>query len=377
LPQFRATVKQTMATIRRRGELQWEVQIRRNGFPRQNKTFITRAEAQAWANMIESEMSRGVWLSRGEAESTTLTDALTRYEREVTPRKRSATDELPKLRVLARTDIAKRTLASVRSADIAALRDEWLADGWAPATVVRLLALLSHVFSTARREWGMESLSNPVELVTKPRVANARTRRIIGTDPVPDDDDNDSRSRELAGGEIERIIAATRSSLLPPLIHLALETGMRRGELCRLRWQHVDLTSRVAHLPSEVCKNGEARDVPLSPLAVDVLRSLRRVERIDGRVFTIADPHAVTRAFSRAVARARATYERKCAAAGKRPNPQYLKDLRWHDLRHEATSRLAAHFQMHELAKITGHKTPQMLLRYYHPNAAELAKKLG
>ena len=369
-----------MATIRRRGELQWEVQIRRNGFPRQNKTFTTRAEAQAWANMIESEMSRGVWLSRGEAESTTLAEALSRYEREVTPRKRSAADELPKLRVLARTDIAKRTLASVRSADIAALRDAWLARRWAPATVVRLLALLSHVFSTARREWGMESLSNPVQLVTKPRVANARTRRLIAEDPAaPEpadadgDDDDDLGKRRMVNGEIDRIVAATKSQLLPALLRMAVETGMRRGELCKVRWEHLDLSRRVARLPAEICKNGEARDVPLSSAAVDTLNQVPRHR--SGRVFPLA-PHSVTRAFERAVERARAQYERECAEADQKPDPQYLSDLRWHDLRHESTSRLAARFQMHELAKIIGHKTPQMLLRYYHPDAAELAKKL-
>ncbi len=138
-----------MATIRKKDEHQWHVQVRKKGYPQQTKTFTTRAEAQAWANIIESEMSRGIWLDHGGAESTTLAAALARYEREVTPRKRGAADEVPKLRVLSRDDIAKRMLVSGRSAGLATLRDKWLADGLAPATVVRLLALLSHVFSTA------------------------------------------------------------------------------------------------------------------------------------------------------------------------------------------------------------------------------------
>ncbi|WP_239005636.1 tyrosine-type recombinase/integrase, partial [Salmonella enterica] len=48
----------------------------------------------------------------------------------------------------------------------------------------------------------------------------------------------------------------------------------------------------------------------------------------------------------------------------------------FHDLRHEATSRLAEIFPMHELTKITGHKDPRMLMRYYHPKAEDLALKL-
>ena len=370
-----------MATIRKKGEHQWHVQVRKRGYPQQTKTFTTRAEAQAWANMTESEMSRGVWLDRGEAETTTLAEALTRYEREVTPKKRSADDEVPKLRVIRRAEIAKRMLASVRSSDIAALRDEWLADGSAPATVVRLLALLSHVFSTARREWGMESLANPVQLVSKPRVLNARSRRLIAEDPTPPrvptangNDDEESGEQRMMNGEIDRIMAATQSPLLPALIRIAIETGMRRGELCKVRWDHLDLPRRVAHLPAAICKNGEARDVPLSTVAIDTLNQVPR--HASGRVFPLA-PHSVTRAFDRAVERARTQYERECAKADRKPDPKYLTDLHWHDLRHESTSRLAALFHMHELAKIIGHKTPQMLLRYYHPDAAELAKKLG
>jgi hypothetical protein len=72
-----------VASIRKRGQHQWEAQVRRQGYPAQSKTFNTKAEAEAWAKMIESEMSRGVWLSRSEAEATTLYEALARYETDV------------------------------------------------------------------------------------------------------------------------------------------------------------------------------------------------------------------------------------------------------------------------------------------------------
>jgi hypothetical protein len=61
-----------MATIRNRGEYQWEAQVRRNGYPAQRKTFETKADAQAWARMIESEIDRGIFVSRAEAERTAL-----------------------------------------------------------------------------------------------------------------------------------------------------------------------------------------------------------------------------------------------------------------------------------------------------------------
>ena len=118
-----------MATVTKRGPYQWRAQVRRQDFPAQSRTFEKKADAIAWAADVESRMARHVWVSSAEAEATTLAEALTRYEREVTPKKRSAADEVPKLRVISRAEIAKRMLASVRSADIAALRDKWLADG--------------------------------------------------------------------------------------------------------------------------------------------------------------------------------------------------------------------------------------------------------
>jgi len=139
-----------------------------------------------------------------------------------------------------------------------------------------------------------------------------------------------------------------------------------------LRWEHIDLERRVAHLPST--KNGSARDVPLSTRAVVTLQSMGVTAT--GRVFDIR-PDAVTRAFERAVQRARQTYELECKAQGVMPVTNFLSDLRFHDLRHEATSRLAEIFPMHELTKITGHKDPRMLMRYYHPRAEDLARKLS
>lgn len=371
-----------MASIRKRGPYQWEAQIRRRGYPAQSKTFDIKAEAEAWAKMIESEMSRGVWVSRSEAEATTLYEALIRYEEEVSPAKKGAAQESSILRTFKAVDLAKRPLASIRSADVAKLRDEWLKD-YKPATVLRRLAVLSHVFNISRKEWGMESLSNPIELVRKPQPNNARTRRIAAVDPASDAPGaNDTATdRGAQDGELERVVAASGSTLLPSIIWLAVETAMRRGEIVSLRWEHIDLKRRVAHLPST--KNGSARDVPLSSHAVSVLQALMDVHNVErgdsgnsGRVFEIRSD-AVTRAFERAVKRARKLYVEQCKAEGQRQNGGFLTDLRFHDLRHEATTRLASIFPMHELTKITGHKDPRMLMRYYHPRAEDLAKRLA
>ena len=370
-----------MATIRRRGPHQWHAQVRRQGWPSQTKTFDTKAEAEAWAAMIESEMNRGVWLDRSEAENTTLHELLNRYEKEVVPKKRGAVQESSVLAAWRETALSLRMVATVRGADVAALRDDWL-KVLAPATVLRRLAVLSHVFNTARREWGMESMANPVELVGMPTPDNARTRRVVVHPSA-----QRTRGRTRANDELARVIAATESPWLPIIVTLAVETAMRRGEIVGLRWEHVDLARRVAHLPST--KNGSKRDVPLSQVAVAALSELLPASGTEGRqrkpplvpaslrgrVFGVRGD-GITQAFNRALQRARVEYERECSEHGKTPHPAFLNDLRFHDLRHEATSRLAAKFQLHELAKITGHRDTRMLLRYYHPDASELAKRL-
>ncbi|MGE8449996.1 MAG: integrase [Pseudomonadales bacterium] len=359
-----------MATIRKRGPYQWEAQIRRRGYPAQSKTFNTKAQAEAWANMLESEMSRGVWLSRSEAESTLLREALKRYLAEIVPTKKSATREASTIRMLMALPLALRPLATIRGVDIAGVRDEWL-QHYAPASVVRHMAVLSHVFSVARKEWGMESLINPISAVRKPSVSNARTRRI---NTSVEEMEEASGQRFTQGKELERVIAASSSALLPSIIILAVETAMRRGEIASLKWENVDLVRRVAYLPET--KNGSSRGVPLSSKAVEVLKELR--EKSSGKVTRIFDMRAdaVTKAFERAVARARTQYVRDCIDQQSEPDANFLIDLHFHDLRHESTSRLAEIFPMHELTKITGHKDPRMLMRYYHPRAEDLAKRM-
>lgn len=360
-----------MASFRKRGELQWQARINRKGFPAQVKTFSTRAQAEAWARQVESEIDRGVFVSRAEAEATLLSEALERYEREVSALKKGAVQERSVMAILQATDLACRSLAAVRSADVAKLRDEWLKTHKS-ATVLRRLAVLSHVFTIARKEWGMEGLLNPVEPIRKPQVSNARTRR-IATQASSSNAEAPNTERRL-GNEVERILAATGSGILPAIVRLAIETAMRRGEIVSLRWEHIDLKRRVAHLPNT--KNGNSRDVPLSSKAVAALVSVRgETGTSAGRVFDVRED-TVTQAFDRALKRARSIYLDECKEAREEPDACYLTDLRFHDLRHEATSRLADIFPLHELTKITGHKDTRMLMRYYHPRAEDLAKKL-
>ncbi|HFH3919960.1 tyrosine-type recombinase/integrase [Pseudomonas aeruginosa] len=370
-----------MATIRKKGPYQWHAQIRRKGWPQQTRTFNTQAEAKAWATMIEREMDAGVFVSRNEAESTSFAKALEMYAEQVTSKKRSSDSELSRIKALQRNPLALRSLASIRGADMASYRDQRLAEGLAAATVRRELALISHVFTIARKEWRMESLSNPVELIRQPSVDDARDRRILSADVWT------LRAGALIGehlDELEMIYRHSRSAELPKIVAFAVETAMRRSEITGLLRSNVNLAKRVALLP--MTKNGTARGVPLSSKAVEILESLTK--RDDGRCFR-SRPDSITKAFADAIADARSAYaeglslhlkQKKLSQAKidkQISDDPYLLDLRFHDLRHEATSRLAEIFPLHELTKITGHQDTRMLMRYYHPRTEYLAKKLS
>lgn len=370
-----------MATFRKKGPYQWHAQIRRKGWPQQTRTFNTQAEAKTWATMIEREMDSGVFVSRNEAEATSFSSALELYAKEVTSKKRSSASELSRIKAMQRHPLALRSLASIRGSDMATYRDMRLEEGLAPSTVRRELALISHVFTITRKEWRMESLSNPVELIRQPSVDDARERRILNAD-VWTRKDGKLVCEHL--DELEMISRHSRSAELPKIVAFAVETAMRRSEITGLLRANVNRDKRVALLP--MTKNGSARGVPLSSKAVAILESL--TERDDGRCFK-SRPDSITKAFADAIADARNAYTEGLNLHLKQKklsqekidkhisDDPFLMDLRFHDLRHEATSRLAEIFPLHELTKITGHQDTRMLMRYYHPRTEDLAKKLA
>lgn len=329
-----------MASIRQRAG-RWQARIARKGYPQEVKSFSTRAEAARWAREIELAMDQGIHRGHGDADRLPLKDLLDRYLQQVTPAKRGAEDEAIRVRALQRSRLASFTLETLTASDIAAFRDQRLATVGA-ATVIRDLALLSSVINHARREWGAAA-PNPCALVRRPRAPAGRSRLLT----------SDEQARLLD----ELAPRGRRNPLMLPLVLLALETAMRRGELLALQWKHVNLDQRVAQL--EITKNGHARAVPLSSRAVEVLAALKTRHTADSRVFPI-DAAAVHAAFRKA-----------CVRAG-------VEDLHFHDLRHCAATRMADKLSnVLELAAVTGHRTIQMLKRYYHPSATALAAKLG
>ena len=333
-----------MANVRKRGPNQWQAQVRAKGYPGQTRTFATRAAAEHWAKSLEVEMTRGVFVSRAEAERTTLCDLLDRYCQDISPTKKGAAPEIIRIRAMMRDPISQRFVATVRGSDIASYRDKRL-KGVASATIRRELGILSHVFEVARKEWGI-FIQNPVRDIALPPNGKPRERRLVKN--LPDGTNEETKLLEAC--------RRAHGKFLFPLVRLALETAMRRSEMLNLKWEYVDLKRQVARLVDT--KNGDGRTVPLSTTAVEVLRGLG--ESPSGTVFPRYSVEASKRAFSRAAIRAG------------------LYDFHFHDLRHEATTRMFERgLNVMEVASVTGHKDLRMLRRYTHLNAEDLAKKLG
>jgi hypothetical protein len=134
-----------MATIRKRGPYQWEVRIRKKGYPAQSKTLESKKDAEDWAHDIESEMRRGVFVCRKEAENTTLTEALDRYAKEITVNKKCAPQELLRIKAWKHLPLSQRFLATLRSVDFAQYRDNRQTQGKSPSTIRLELAIISHL----------------------------------------------------------------------------------------------------------------------------------------------------------------------------------------------------------------------------------------
>ena len=342
-----------MANIEFKGEFQWQARIRRKGYPEQSKTFERQIDAQQWARKIESEMDAGSFIDRKPLEKKTLGDLLKQYGEEITPHKKGADKEQSKIKVLLRNKIAKMSLNNIEAADIVDFRNARVLEV-SGGTVTKEMNLISHVFTIAKSEWRLRGLNNPVEGVRRPKATKGRVRRL-----------EDAQEMEL-------IIVATESPTLGAFIRIAVETAMRRSEMTGIKWRNVNLIRQTIDLIDT--KNGEDRTVPLSLKAVD---TIKHIPRTTDMLFNVK-PASMTQAFTRAVKRARKTYEIKCKEDGVICNSEYLTNLHLHDMRHEATSRLfeTGEFNAMEVSEITGHKGMNMLKRYTHLDAHRLAKKL-
>jgi integrase len=379
-----------MASITRRGAV-WQVRVRRKGAPLVVRTFDLRADADAWASEIEREFRRGnIAALRQDAQRITVSEVLDRYLAGPVSAMRSGKDIRTRLEK-ARNRFGPLFLANVRGVDVTAWRDNLIDEGLAAQSVIHHLNAFSAMFTYAEKDLSIDLPSgNPVAKVRKPQAPKARDRR-------------------LRNGEFDALLHSAgqaRSVGLRDVIVLAVETSMRLGELLNLDWSKIDMVKQTAHLSDT--KNGDSRTVALSSVAIDALRRVPR--RLDGKVFGWKAKDSFEKTWQRCIERARqehlhamlrpqlesegldADAELKALTTkGGKPSRRtahllaalekrdmFLLDLRFHDLRHEATSRLFEKgLGIMEVASMTGHKSLSMLKRYTHVEAERLAAKLG
>ena len=321
-----------MASIQKRGK-RWRAVVRRTGHATQIKTFPLKTAAESWARMVERDMDTAEFVDRRTYKETGRT-LLERYRNEVSPKKKGARWEVIRLGKLAKAVWMVKPLNEVTRKDIT----DWMAaQTVSPPSLRREMVLLSSVFNYASEVWGLP-VKNPIRGVSLPEDSKARERRPSAT-------------------ELGAIRAYFQNKQMGLAVELAIETAMRLGEIMSIKWQNVYTSERYVHLIDT--KNGDERRVPLSTRAVALLKAAKEVRGEGEKVFSISTLSA-------------GVYWRSAM------KELGIEDLHFHDLRHEAITKMAERFaNVLELAAVTGHRNLKYLQRYYNPCPTALAERLG
>jgi integrase len=371
-----------MATIRKRknldGTISYRVVIRLKGFAPVSATFARLTDAREWASVTEADMKAGRYF--GTAKTKTLADLIDKYAQSPANQLKSWPG-VKRYLDWWRAKAGNEKLKEINAPRIAEWRDELLKSkkrrgqgNLSAATVNRTLAALSSTLSFAVKE--LEWLErNPSQRIKKPR------------EPA-------GRVRFLSEGELQALMKALRASIHPDLLIaalLALTTGARKNEILKMRWSQIDFTRRTITLAHGETKNNQGRALPLSGEVVELLAKRSKVRSInDDRVFPPPKGRKeleLRSPWKEALVKANIdvridSRKGRCKAAeeGNAP-PKLTSDFRWHDLRHTAASYLTMEgVSAIEVARILGHKTLAMTLRYSHlspERVTELGDKLA
>lgn len=339
-----------MATIRERkaqdGTTSYHVQVRLKGHPTETASFRRKTDAKKWAQATETAIRDGRHFQAHEAKKRTLAELIERYKREFLPAKRDAANQSRQLDWW-KKHLGHSTLADVSPAVLADHKNKLATTKIrrgktrSAATVNRYLAVLSHALSIAVREFQWLD-DNPMRMVSKLKEPKGRVRFLS----------DDEREQLL------KACAESSNPYLYPVVVLALSTGARYSEIMNLRWSDVDLRDGTAVLHET--KNDERRQLPTKHLALDLLRDMSKIRRIDSELL-------FPRRDGRKAMNIRKPWLNALSAAD-------IHDFRFHDLRHSAASYMAMNGSTPgEIAAVLGHKSLAMVKRYAHLSEAHTA----
>lgn len=340
-----------MASIQKRGST-FRARVIRRGYPTQSKTFNSKAEALKWARDIEHKIDNGT-LPKHSKQTNILKNLNTPFK--VATAEYITAHTALKKNYKSETLIIKKLnelwgelpIIEVNKAAVLSLRDFMISKNRAGATINKYYNAISKIFQMLQNEWSL-AIDNPIKGIKRMPASPSRVKRITG----------------LTLEVLMRSAQETSPKLFTDILEIALETGMRRGELMGLQWHEVDLVNRRVYL--YVTKNSYPRQLPLTQKAVEVFKSIPKTHA--DKVFPVSLTW-LRRCFEKTRQKAKLTWTDDAK------NP--FEDLRFHDLRHEALSKLSdAGLNVIELAHISGHRVLSMLQVYTHPSHEAIFAKL-
>lgn len=325
---------------RKRGN-SYQIEIMLDG-KRYSATRDTAAECTKWASQKMLEHKAGLLQADNSAKPHTLpfADLLTLYHDKVGKFKPSARTEILYIKAFTRDfpTLADTPISDITAKDLTNWRNKRL-ESVSAGTVRREIAYFSSVMGYAVREL-FAIAENPFNSLTKPSMPKARNRRIS---------DDDIQAVLTAGNYQQGQSPAQTQQYVAWAFLFAIHTAMRRGEILGI--DKADIKDGYIHLPKT--KNGEARNVPLTPKARDMISWISH----DHDKLIPFDENAFKKSWQRVQKKAN------------------LDDLNFHDTRHEAISRFVKDLGLpvETLAKVTGHKDIKTLVNtYYNPTIDEL-----
>ena len=315
-----------MAHIRKR-KGSWQSIVRVHGYPPMTKTFKQKIDALRYSRDLENKLFRQS-NNIAKKKFPKMRDVLIRYKDEVVIHKRSKDMETKLINYLLAEGFVNYAINLVEPKLIAQYRDRALRS-LKSSSVNRRLAIVSHCFTIAKKEWGYD-ISNPVLSIRRP------------TNPEP-------RDRRFSKAEISKILTCNRTSPhMKFIIELALELGMRRSEIANVKAQHVK--GNLLLIPVAKTK---PRTIPLTPKAQQLLKYNLPMKMSSNAIHL--------------------SWKRICKRHG-------IEDARFHDLRHEALSRMfeVKSLNLPEVQLFSGHLEPRTLMRVYaNLRPKDLADKLA
>ncbi len=350
-----------MATITKRqsssGEVSWRAQVRVKKEGRivysKAKTFPTQKLAKDWASRLEMQLQEPGEIDRQRVRGVTLGDLIDKYLKDPEVDARIGRTKRYTLQLVQNRAVADKLVFGLVAADIIEHGKERKADGAGPATVAQDVSYIKSVLEYARL-----TLNLPVtgRIIDDGR-QEMEKMNLVGK--------SQHRNRRPAADELEMMLAGLReraqsgNGFIPAaaIVEFSIYSAMRISEVCRLRWDDVDEAARTVIIRQRKDPKKKAHNDQVVPLLGPAWDIAIAQPRIDERIFPY-DPRSVS-----------AAWQRVRAKLG-------IDDLRFHDLRHEGTSRLfELGYGIHEVSMVNGNRSWSSLKRYTNLKPSALHEK--